>query len=207
MLRQESRRHTASSVDAAIHNSDGQIRSERDSVEGEMSKPANTWDTSGMGYSWKEKNPLAGAAKYLWQRLRKYPMDDDWRKPRHRSPMHEYYESGWSLINHLEMILFSASSSCGNSWPFQVCGVWSKIPLFNQRCEWPHCEEMAECIRNQERTKKKEKHGDYVWRWLPDAPQFYCFAHYMEAHYGKKYIPPSEEERMRSAAMWRRLYT
>lgn len=138
---------------------------------------------------WKEKTPLYGAWKYLWNKYREFPKYD-WRDPKARpirGSEHEYYESGWSQLNHWMMILFSASSGGGGDWA---------IP-----CRVAGCQSKPDCFINQVRTKKKDKSGDFIYKWVDGAPHLYCYPHYYEATEGKKYIPPTADEMLKQSAL------
>src|SRR5208283_1127434 len=151
-----------------------------------------------MGYDWRDKTPLSGAERYLWKRLRKYPMDDDCFHPKPRTPMHRYYEEGWELIHHLQNQFWGCCSSHGNEWPFQINGVRSELRVWSVRCRWKDCEKWADSIVRA----KPGTHGDSL-EYLEDAPHFYCFEHSWEFQYGEKYVPPSLEESRRQRAWWK----
>ena len=153
-----------------------------------------------------KKTPLDSIDTYLWNKLQGFPHYDGLSTHPPKTPMHVYYEQGWELINHLKMLLFSASSSSGNRWPFAVNGELGKQRLFNIRCKTDGCEEWAECLINQIKGDKRiDRYGEveYDWVTLADAPVFLCFPHYFEVTEGKKYVPPTKEESMRFAAQWR----
>lgn len=150
-------------------------------------KPVNTWNTDGMYSDWSEKCPLHGAERYLWERYRKYG-----DRKFGASSLQSWYENGWEMLYSLQRTLFSCSSCSGRI---------DNAPFIGKGCEWPGCDQPADCLRNQRKTDRKDNYGDFIWEWLPDAPQFHCHAHHMEAHYGEKYIPPTLEEMNRLAAL------
>lgn len=145
---------------------------------------------------WEKDNPLSGVERYLWKRLRKYPFDDDWRRPRKRTPLHLWYEEGWELINTLQERFFKCCSSHGNEWPFHIEGLSSTRRLYNVICQWESCTEWADSIVREDYARSTK--DDVVY--LEDA-QFYCYPHYHEVRTGEKYVPPTLDEQRRSAAL------